>query len=233
MRTSQADLYCSLDDDSWFLRNDALRLGIEQFFANERLAALGYDILEAPRTEERPLGVPIPASSFVGCGHILRLHALRKVGYYHILPGNYGGEESGLCLRLMDSGFDILRYPGLHVWHDKSMQSRNILWQRTSRTCNDLIGACRLCPMPDLLWAVPAKIIKQVYFSVKFGCTPYDAHSEVDQKIIDAIGKFGFISPTLLGIWKAALNLYSTLRERAPVHTSTYRHARKLERSGR
>lgn len=108
---------------------------------------------------------------FIGCGHVLRLAAVRQVGAYEPTPGSYGGEERDLCLRLLDVGYSTMRLPGVHVWHDKTPVARDIEHQHSSGVCNDLATTLRRTPLLALPVALPVKLFRVLRFAWRVGLT--------------------------------------------------------------
>jgi GT2 family glycosyltransferase len=167
MRTTKADFFLSLDDDAWFLSGDEIALAVAHLEAHPTVAAVAFDILDAdherqpaPRSEYRPTHM------FVGCGHLLRLQAVRESGYYVPSPGLYGSEEKDLSLRLLDSNWEVHALPGVHVWHDKTSVARDLSAQHRSGVCNDLAFALRRCPFPLILGILPIKLLSHLRFSI-------------------------------------------------------------------
>ena len=151
MSRQDVDYFVSLDDDSWFLEEDEIALALEQLESQESLAAIAYDILSPDRPDSVAREQPRAAGVFIGCGHVLKLSVVQKIGVYEAVPGSYGGEEKDLCLRLIDSGYEIVFLPGVHVWHDKTMVARDFAAQHRSVVCNDLVMAIRRTPF----WLLP------------------------------------------------------------------------------
>jgi glycosyltransferase involved in cell wall biosynthesis len=166
MRDTDADFYFSLDDDAWFIRGDEITQGVAFMRERPEIAALAYDILSPDKTKPIERAEPIKTNLFVGCGHMLRLSAVREVAFYTPNPGNYGAEESDLCLRLLDKNHEIFYLPGVHVWHDKSSLARKSNEQYSSAVCNDLAFAVRRCPFPMVLAGLPAKLYSHFRFAI-------------------------------------------------------------------
>jgi hypothetical protein len=164
MRSSSADFYVSLDDDAWFLRGDEISLAVARMETDLRLAAIAFDILSPDRRDAVERSTPRPGAMFIGCGHLLRLSAVREAGYYAPTPGTYGSEEKDLSLRLADLGYHIELMPGVHVWHDKAWTGRDWSPLHRSGVCNELVMTIRRCPFPDLLLVLPLKIVSYVWF---------------------------------------------------------------------
>jgi GT2 family glycosyltransferase len=157
MRAADADYFLCLDDDAWFLRGDELGLAIAHLEANPQVAAIAFDILSPDRPMPVERATPRPTAMFIGCGHVLRLSAVREAGYYAATPGMYGSEEKDLCLRLADLGREVHLLPGVHVWHDKAWSGRDWFPLHRSGVCNELVMTVRRCPLPDLLLVLPLK----------------------------------------------------------------------------
>lgn len=163
MMTADEKYYVSLDDDAWFLDGDEIALAIDYLDIRPDVAVLAFDILSPDRPAPIGRRPAQPAAMFIGCGHVLRLSAVKAVGGYADFPGFYGGEEKDLGLRLIEAGYGIVRMPGLHVWHDKSAQARDLAAQHRSGVCNDLTMIWRRAPFallpPFLLWKLMRHLI--------------------------------------------------------------------------
>jgi len=164
MRTAAADLYVSLDDDAWFWAGDEIAVATARMAARPRLAAIAFDILSPDRPAPRQRAEPVPATIFIGCGHLLRLAAVHAVGGYADVPGTYGAEEKDLSLRLLDAGWTIEKLPGVHVWHEKAWAGRDWYPLHRSGVCNELVMTLRRCPMPDVFAVLPLKLVSFTWF---------------------------------------------------------------------
>jgi len=204
------DFYVSLDDDAWFLREDEIPMALQLMAQRPRVAAVAFDILAPDQPTVRERAGAQPASVFIGCGHVLRLAAVRAVGAYEPTPGGYGGEEKDLCLRLMDAGHEIVRLPGVHVWHDKTPLARDIPHQHRSGVCNDLVMTLRRTPLLALPLALPVKVCRHLRFS----------------------WRAGLMQPCLAGVWLFTRSLPAVCRSRRPVRLETLRVFMQLSRSG-
>jgi GT2 family glycosyltransferase len=200
MRTERADYYLSLDDDAWFVDTDEITVAIEYLEANPKVAALAFDILSPDRPTPAVRSVPRPTSMFIGCGHVVRISALREAGFYTPSPGYYGSEEKDLCLRFLDRGWDVHLLPGVHVWHDKTVVARNQTVQHRSGVCNDLAFALRRCPFPMMLIVLPAKMLSHLRFAVGHGL------------LRPCVAGFGLFFGHAWAVWNS----------RSPVRTKTF-----------
>ncbi|MET3882801.1 glycosyltransferase family 2 protein [Niastella sp. OAS944] len=173
LEISDAELFASLDDDSWFMDNDALKIAIDHFKKDKSIGAIAFEIVgpENPDTPKVEI-TPVVTHMYIGCGHLLNVEAVKKVGAYIPTPGLYGGEEKDLCIRLMDAGYKIILLKGLYVWHDKTSVARNIPFQHRSGVCNDLIFAYRRTPAMLLIPFITVKLWKLFKFSYSFKEVP-------------------------------------------------------------
>ncbi|WP_461789875.1 glycosyltransferase family 2 protein [Pedobacter sp.] len=167
MQKEGYNYFCSLDDDAWFLENDAIEEAMLYLKSNPDVGALGFDML-SPDAPEKKTKNPYfcETNNFIGCGHIINLKAAKEIGYYTPNPGFYGAEEKDFCIRLIDLGYKIITYKGKYVWHDKTMISRNLSAQHRSGVCNDLVFTYRRAPFLTLIPLILIKIFKHAKFAV-------------------------------------------------------------------
>ncbi|HEX4056018.1 MAG TPA: glycosyltransferase [Tepidisphaeraceae bacterium] len=129
-----------LDDDSY---PDADSIGrmIEYFQADPQLGAAVFDVV-LPDGSHESSALP---SVFIGCGTGFRREALIQAGG---LPEDFfmQAEEYDLSLRLLDAGWKIKRFAGLHVDHLKTPIARSP--SRTTRldVRNNLLVIARRFP---------------------------------------------------------------------------------------
>jgi GT2 family glycosyltransferase len=159
--------FVSLDDDAWFLKGDEINLAVDYLEQHPKVAAVAFDILSPDRPEVAERRAPQPTALFIGCGHVLRLSAVQEVGGYEATPGSYGSEEKDLCLRLLDAGYQIVKFIGVHVWHDKTPLARDLPAQHSSGVCNDLVFTLRRTPAWLLPLALPTKFYRHWKFSLR------------------------------------------------------------------
>lgn len=203
MKESEQEFYCSLDDDSWFLEEDALRLAVDIMVKDPEVACVAFDILSPERPISARRSSPISTANYIGCGHLLRLSAVREAGYYNPNPLRYGGEEKDMCLGLLNLGYSIKFLPGVHVWHAKTMIGRDMAKQHMESLCNDLVITFRRSPLVFLPALLPYKMLSHAVFSLR-----YDG------------GKYW--SAYLRGIKKFIQSMIRFRLDRKPVTISTY-----------
>jgi glycosyltransferase involved in cell wall biosynthesis len=169
MNKTGFDLYCSLDDDSWFINDNSLEKAVEILKEHPTIGALGFDMLSPDHAQPKETKAYLKESNnFIGCGHIINLEAARKVNFYTPNPGYYGTEEKDLSIRLVDAGYKVVFYKGMYIWHDKTSVARNLNKQHQSGVCNDLVFYYRRTPSFFLWPALFIQILKHVRFSLTF-----------------------------------------------------------------
>lgn len=169
MQKEGFDYFCSLDDDAWFINNEAIQSALEYMKSNPDVGALGFDMLSPDAPEQKASNLHfLESNNFIGCGHIINLKAAKEIGYYTPNPGFYGGEEKDFCIRLINSGYRIVTYKGMYVWHDKTITARNLSEQHQSGVCNDLVFTYRRAPLIILIPSIPVKIFKHLKFSIGY-----------------------------------------------------------------
>jgi glycosyltransferase involved in cell wall biosynthesis len=160
-----ADYFVSLDDDAWFVRGDEIDTATKYLESHSDMAAIAFDILSPDKPNQRAREEARNVSMFIGCGHVLRMAAVRAAGGYASAPGTYGSEEKDLALRLLNVGYRIVLLPGVHVWHDKTGVAREQPAQHRSGVCNDLAMTLRRTPLVVLPFAMVAKLYRHFRFS--------------------------------------------------------------------
>lgn len=210
MRNTDAEFYFTLDDDAWFLAPDSLTRGIDWMRQNPKVAVLAYDVLLPGEPVRKELGEPSETNVFIACGALLQRSALERVGYYDACPAIYGGgEETDLCLRLMEAGYIIQIWPGLHIWHERTQTGRDSHDQHRSAVCNQMAYIVLRCP-GSLLWVyLPWKILRH---------------------FINAITT-GRLKSYTQGIVMFLKSISALIRARAPVSRQTYLRSLRLNRS--
>ncbi|MBA4137491.1 MAG: hypothetical protein C0518_09270 [Opitutus sp.] len=201
MRSTPAEFFVSLDDDAWFLGRDEIALAVAAMDADARLGAVAFDIASPDQPTERARGAAREVAMFIGCGHLLRMSAVRDAGFYAPTPGRYGSEEKDLSLRLADLGYRIDLLPGVHVWHDKAWTGRDWFPLHRSGVCNELFMTMRRCPWPDLAFVLPLKIVSFGWFWLR---------------------RPQFLSPGIAGLCDAILALPKAEISRGPVRRATF-----------
>ncbi len=161
-------------------------------------------------------------STFRGCASLARTQALREAGGYDERLFIYGNERDLTC-RLLNLGYRVLQYPGVHVFHKTpfgiKMGKRSLYYHAR----NAWIAMLKYAPLPDLL-RMPVLVFSKVVLR--------SAKAEAEGEVTDATGTIG-ISRALRetpGAWwiltKAAAsvvyNVPYCLKRREPVRASDF-----------
>lgn len=168
LESTDAEFYCSLDDDSWFQDSESIKDAVRFMNDHENVAVLAFDILSPDRKISTVPNIVTETNNFIGCGHMMRVSAVKKVGCYIPNPGYYGGEEKDLCIRLIDKGFSIMRFPSVKIWHEKSSISRNLKRQHRSGVCNDFVFMWRRTPLLYLVPSIFAKLYVHILYPIRY-----------------------------------------------------------------
>lgn len=211
MSSTDADFYLSLDDDAWFIHGDGISLAVQYMEAHPRVGAVAFDILSPNRQLLGSRSIPRPTHLFIGCGHVVRISAVRECGFYVPSPGLYGSEEMDLCIRLLDRNWEIHYLPGVHVWHDKTTIARDLEAQYRSSVCNDFTFAVRRCPFPLVIGIIAVKLMNHLRFSS-------------GQQLLN---------PFFQGLRLFLSSSFSLWRSRKPVRTRTFLRFLRLSHQAR
>jgi len=205
------DIFCSLDDDSWFLTDAELAVAVNYMKEHQDVGAIAFDILSPDDGNKQRLSTvtPVETNMYIGCGHLLRTDVVKKLGGYIPNPGYYGGEEKDLCIRLIDEGYRIIKMQGLYVWHDKTSVARNQPKQHRSGVCNDLVFTYRRVPGWMLIPVLGYKLFSHLRFSVFYKQAP-------------------LVAPCLQGFGDFFRFLFRGNKQRRAVTYNTYRKFRSL-----
>lgn len=135
----------SLDDDGW-LADDTIEQCLSRFAASPRLGVLACSIL-APDSARDPSQPDRVTREFSGGASAIRRQVLGHTGYY---PTDFfrQAEEFDLSLRVIDSGYDIVRTNDAVMYHKPSPTNRhtNLFMYFSCR--NQLYSVIRRYPWP-------------------------------------------------------------------------------------
>lgn len=192
----------SLDDDSCFTRSSDLSSAIRKIESNPAVAALTFFIYQGPDPVPTTLARPAEryVSSFIGCGHLLRVAAIRKIGGYRDSYFYYG-EEAEYSLRLWNAGWRVLLLPDVLVHHRISAIGRsnaNILAQSVR---NNLWTLILHMPARRLVMQGCWRLFSAFFESVRVGLP----------------GAF------FLGLARCLWGIRRVLMDRDPIHVETLR----------
>jgi GT2 family glycosyltransferase len=171
MRSSNADVLLSLDDDSYPVELDSIKR-IEQLFAhNPRLAIAAFP----QRSDEYPDTLSVsdfgPAhfiGTFSNAGTAIRRSTFLEVGGYPLQFG-HAYEEPDFALRCLAAGFEVKFEPTLTIRHHYTTAQRNEMRTHHSHARNELWSVILRCPLPQLLLVAFFRIARQLGYARKRG----------------------------------------------------------------
>jgi glycosyltransferase involved in cell wall biosynthesis len=211
MLSAKEDYFLSLDDDAWFLDDRAIEAAVEYLDGHLSVAGLAFSIVSPDRPTPSGAEGNSQCATFVGCGHVLRLSAVRDVGGYQVFPGHYGGEERDLCLKLMDADYQIVEMHSHHVWHHKTLTARDFERNHQSGVCNDFSSLLVRYPA----WIALLFVWLKIFNHIRFGA------------------KNGLFLPTVLGFVDFLSSAPQLMLLRRPVQFSTIRRFTRLLQTGK
>jgi glycosyltransferase involved in cell wall biosynthesis len=165
VRLARAPIVFFLDDDAAFSSEHVVAQTLPEF-AERDVGAVSIPNMDL--VGEQLQWVVRPASpgaseavlAFVGCAHALRRSAFLEIGGYRESMSNYG-EESELCLRLLDHGSVVRLGSSDPVHHYRSSIGRSKSGESRARTRNTILTALMLVParaLPGYLLLVLAYV---------------------------------------------------------------------------
>jgi glycosyltransferase involved in cell wall biosynthesis len=121
-----ADLYLSLDDDSYPASGAQLDEAAAWLNAKADAAALTFAIRTSSDMTAHPLDQrqPYPVRYYIGCAHMVKRQLFLHLRGYTEALGHYC-EETDFALKAWKQGFKVYRYPSLAVIHRQSVIGRN------------------------------------------------------------------------------------------------------------
>ncbi len=151
MREARGEYIVSLDDDAYFVNEDAISNVIRRMRQEPEIGVVTFRIQrsEARRAIKRTAGRY--AHLFVGCGHCIRKAVIERIGYYREFFFHQG-EETDLSLRVLDGGYRILSFPSAVVVHEESLIARDVNRVPTYRIRNLLL--CHWINVPFPWWVL-------------------------------------------------------------------------------
>jgi GT2 family glycosyltransferase len=202
----------SLDDDAAYVAPDTIERTLREF-ASPRIAAVAMPFInvnsgprvlcQAPDDE----GIWV-TDAFVGAAAALRRDAVLACGGFREHWNQYG-EESDLCLRLLDAGYVTRLGNAPPAHHFESTRRDPDRWNFLGRR-NDILFALENVPMPWLLTHLPATTVNGVLTGARSG----------------------YFASALRGVAAGYREGWARRGGRKPVSRAAYRLHRRLKKAG-
>lgn len=170
-RAANADIFLSLDDDSYPLEADAITRIRTLFQNNPRLA-----VAEFPqRTDERPasltqteFGSAHFIASYANSGAAIRREVFINLGDY-FGPFFHMYEEPDFALRCCAAGWQVRFEPCLTIRHHWTAAQRSEQRNHQRHARNELWSVILRCPLPWLLVVAPFRVMRQFFYALSRG----------------------------------------------------------------
>jgi GT2 family glycosyltransferase len=172
-RTTDCDIFLSLDDDSYPLETDAITRIRNLFEQQPKLA-----VAEFPqRTDERPasleqndFGAPRFIGSYANSGAAVRTSAFRSLGGY-VEEFVHAYEEPDFALRCCATGWHVRFEPVLQIRHHFTGVGRDEVRTHHRHARNELWSVLRHCPFPHLPAVCLFRVARQFGYAWRRGWT--------------------------------------------------------------
>lgn len=212
IRMARGGIVFSLDDDAFYTSPDTVRLTLEEMH-DSRVAAVAIPLRQmhaGGRLDQRaPDGEQIYlTAAFIGAAFAIRRDVFVQAGGFRE-DLFHQGEESDLCIRLLDQGF-VTRMGSAPPIEHRASAVRNLVRMDYFGRRNDVLFAWWNVPFPELLLHLAATAANGVRHGMR-------------------VGRVRIMVKGLLSGLRATRNTHDL---RSPVSRSTYRTFRRLRSAG-
>lgn len=161
-RLAATDYVLSLDDDALIIEPRAIQKALDVMTGDTRVGAVAFAQADGAGEPWPALMQPSPAdyacyvTAYIGFATLLRREKFLSLGGYRELFYFYG-EEKEYCLRLLESGSDVVYLPDARVAHIPDPSGRRPQKYLRYVARNDCLGALYNQPLPLVLAHIPAR----------------------------------------------------------------------------
>lgn len=166
---SKGEIVIFLDDDAWFMDDDALVKIIKYFDEDDHLGCLMFDLQEPGKewlSRQKNLKDGDHIGSFIACACAFRKEALQKIGGFTDFLHSYG-EETDLALKLLPLRYNVKFAKGVKVFHNYYPDKRSEEWYLRFRK-NSIRNDVLIIMMRFPWYAVPPFIVGKFFSHLKF-----------------------------------------------------------------
>lgn len=171
-KKGSAPIVIFMDDDAWFLDNEALFKVVDYFKLKNDMGCLMFDILEPDRDwlsnrfniiDLQELG------EFIACGTAFKREAIEVIGGFSDFLHSYG-EETDMSMRLIDRNYKVYFAKEIKVFHNYLPGLRDINWFKRFKhnsVRNDLLIILLRYPSIMVLPYFLLKPVSHLGFSIR------------------------------------------------------------------
>lgn len=211
------EIVITLDDDAVLRDERATARIVERFGMDKGIGVLAFKILDYWRGSVEKAAFPsknknldsskeFETTWFIGAGHAILRAVYERAGTYRdFYP--YGHEELDLSLRIIESGYRIVYFPDVQVFH-KKIETRRLLMNSSFQTLqlfNRIKVAMYNLPVQFVLTTAAVRSI-QVLITMR-----------------------GNVLPILESLWKVATNYPSICHERKVLSKATIKKVLRMK----
>lgn len=163
LRLASTEYVLLMDDDAYLIDRGAIVKALDTLERDPRVGAVACAQAEADGSPWPSHMQPCMSSSpcvvtaYIGFAHVVRRSVFQRLGGYRE-SFHFYGEEKDYCLRLLDSGYDVVYLPDALVAHvpDQAGRSSDRYLRYVIR--NDCLSALYNEPWPLALMTVPLRL---------------------------------------------------------------------------
>lgn len=166
------EYFINLDDDVFFLENDAICKIVLFMEQNLLVGVCSFDIysnaiLGKIALKNYSLNKPFQISEFIGCGNIIRKKVIDECGLFNESNLPYGFEEQEFSINCLKKGWAIYLLPGCVIVHDEEVNNRSYHSQWIGRTNNVLYIIYHYYPLRIRYLFLILKMFSHLFYGFK------------------------------------------------------------------
>jgi GT2 family glycosyltransferase len=166
------EYFINLDDDIYFLENDAISKLVLFMEQNLLVGVCSFDIFSNAILGEIALKnynliKPFQISEFIGCGNIIRKKVIDDCGLFNESNLPYGFEEQEFSINCLKKSWAIYQLPGCVIVHDEEVNNRSYDSQWIGRTNNVLYIIYHYYPFRIRFLFLIMKMCSHLFYGIK------------------------------------------------------------------
>lgn len=172
LKKGNAPIVIFMDDDAWFLENDALFNVVDYFKLKPDMGCLMFDINEPERnwlSERYRINDLQEIGEFIACGAAFKREAIENIGGFSDFLHSYG-EESDMAMRLIQRNFKLYFGKKIKLYHNYQPGERDSKWFKRFKfhsVRNDLLIVLMRYPSILIIPYFWGKFFSHLVFNIK------------------------------------------------------------------